>query len=92
MTFQIENVEETAIENLDEKYAGILAKRLLGLGVKGAIAYGIGRETKNPALGLLAGYLLTETDRQRMCALGIYSQRTFRCFEPPFPLEPTPFS
>lgn len=44
------DVEKTAIENLDEKFAGLLAKRVAGVATKAVVADQVGRRT-NPLLG-----------------------------------------
>jgi hypothetical protein len=62
-TAVLESIESTAIENLNDKYAGILAKKLSGLALKGGVAYGVAKATDNPALGYLAGILLMKADQ-----------------------------
>lgn len=62
-TVVLEDIEATAIRNLDEKYGGLIAKKVAGLAVKTGIAYGIARATDNSTLGILAGYLLMAADQ-----------------------------
>ena len=62
-TAVLENVEATAIENLDEKYGAIIAKKIAGIAVKEAVAYGIGRETNSPVIWLVSRALLYATDQ-----------------------------
>ena len=47
----LHDIEYTAIENLDEKYAGIIAKKLAGVVVKEVVADQIGKNT-HPLIGL----------------------------------------
>jgi hypothetical protein len=49
----LHNVEATAIENLDEKWGGLLAKKLAGIVAKEVVADQIGRRT-SPLVGALA--------------------------------------
>jgi hypothetical protein len=53
-TAVLHDIEATAIENLDEKYGGMIAKKIGGVVAKEAVAYGIEKETKSPLLGALA--------------------------------------
>lgn len=46
------NVEATAIANLDEKYAGLLAKRIGGVVAKEVVAHEVGRRT-DPVVGAI---------------------------------------
>ena len=62
-TAVLDDIEAVAIENLEEKYGGIVAKKIAGLAVKGGIAYGVARATDNPMLGYLAGMLLVKADQ-----------------------------
>ena len=63
MTSVLENIEATAIQNLDEKYGKLIAKKLAGTAVKGAIAYGVGHKTQDSSLGLLVYLLLDAADQ-----------------------------
>ena len=56
-----ENIEETAIKNLDEKYSSIIGKKLAGIATKEALAYGISQ--KSPLLGQLTRMTLYATDQ-----------------------------
>ena len=61
----LHNIESTAIENLDEKFAGILAKKLAGVVLKEGIAYQIEKSTGSPFLGLafkLWAYISDQAD------------------------------
>ncbi|MGZ3697896.1 MAG: COG3014 family protein [Bdellovibrionota bacterium] len=62
-THLLHNVETTAIENLEEKYGGIVAKKVAGAVVKGAIGYGIARATRSGLLGELVAYALIQADQ-----------------------------
>lgn len=48
------DIEKTAIENLNEKYAGLLAKRVAGVVAKEVIANQVEKRTNNEWLGLIA--------------------------------------
>lgn len=61
-TAPLDNIEATAIQNLDEKYAGIIAKKVGGLVAKGAVGYAVAKETNNPVLGQLAAWALAKAD------------------------------
>ena len=50
-TAMLHNIEATAIENLDEKWGGLVAKKVAGLVAKGAVGYGVAKLTKSPLLG-----------------------------------------
>lgn len=54
VTSPLESIEATAIENLDEKYGGLIVKKIAGVVAKESLAYGIARKTNSPLLGLLA--------------------------------------
>ena len=60
--YMLEDVEAVAIANLDEKYAGILAKKAAGLLTKAGIGYAVGRAVKSDVAGFLTGYLLAKAD------------------------------
>ncbi len=53
-TNQLHNIERTAIENLDEKYAGIIARKVAGVVAKEVVGDQIARRTNNPLLGFAA--------------------------------------
>ena len=63
LTSTLENIEVTAIQNLDDKYGGLIAKKGAGLAVKVGLAYTLAHQTKDPLLGYFAGLLLTEMDK-----------------------------
>jgi hypothetical protein len=62
-TFTLENVETTAIQNLDEKYGGIIAKKIAGIVAKEGVAYAVERQTNSPILGLLTKVALYASDQ-----------------------------
>lgn len=53
-TAVLHDIESTAIANLDEKYAGLVAKKVAGIVAKEVIANQIEEKTNSPLLGLLA--------------------------------------
>jgi len=53
-TAVLHDVEATAIENLKEKYAGLIAKRLAGIVAKEVVSDQIARQTKSEVAGALA--------------------------------------
>lgn len=55
------DLEDVARRNLSERIGRIMAKRLLGIGTKVAIGYGVAKATKNDTLGILTGLLLHAT-------------------------------
>jgi hypothetical protein len=59
----LENIEATAIENLDEKYAGLMAKKIAGLVAKEGVAYGISKQTNSPLIGFLAKVVMYASDQ-----------------------------
>ena len=59
----LEDIEATAILNLNEKYGKMIAKRLAGQALKGAIGYGVAKKTDDPAVGLLVYMLLDAADQ-----------------------------
>jgi hypothetical protein len=59
----LENIEATAIRNLDEKYAGMVAKKLAGIAVKETIASSIERQTNNRLLAFAARMLMYGSDQ-----------------------------
>lgn len=62
-TLELMNIEQVAMENLDEKYAGIIAKKAAGLVAKGAVGYGVARATHSALLGVLTGMVLNDLDQ-----------------------------
>jgi hypothetical protein len=52
-TWVLEDVESTAIKNLDEKYGGLIAKKIAGVVAKEAVGYGVAKATNNQLLGAL---------------------------------------
>lgn len=59
----LEDVESTAIHNLDEKYGGMIAKKIAGVVAKETVAYGIARQTHSPILGGLARLIFYVSDQ-----------------------------
>jgi len=62
-TSSLHDVESTAIENLDEKYAGIIAKKVAGIVAKEVVADQIGRRTDSPLLWFLTRVALYAGDQ-----------------------------
>ena len=62
-TSVLENIEDTAIKNLDEKYGGIIAKKVAGVVAKELVAKGVEDQTKSPILGFLARILMYASDQ-----------------------------
>jgi hypothetical protein len=62
-TFILENIEDTAIANLEEKYGGMVAKKVAGLVAKEGVAYGIGKQTNSPLIGFLAKIAMYASDQ-----------------------------
>lgn len=58
---EILDLEDVARKNLDERIGRIVAKRILGIGAKVAIGYGVAKATDSEALGVLTGLLLHST-------------------------------
>lgn len=61
-TAVLEDIEATAMQNLDEKYGGMIAKKIAGTAVKGAIGYGLAEKTNSPLLGIFTALLLMSAD------------------------------
>lgn len=62
-TSELHNIERTAIENLDEKYASLIARKLAGVVAKEALGDQIARKTHDPLLGLIAKLMLYASDQ-----------------------------
>ncbi len=62
-THILHDVESTAIENLDEKYAGIIAKKVGGVVAKEIAGNAIGNATGNDMLGALTKLVLYAADQ-----------------------------
>ena len=62
-TLVLEDIEQTAIQNLDEKYAGLIAKRVGGVVVKEVVAEGVEQATDSPVVGLLTRIALHASDQ-----------------------------
>ena len=61
-TARLDDVQAMAIENLNEKYGAIVAKKVAGMVAKGAVGYGVAKATGSPLLGELAGLILYKAD------------------------------
>jgi uncharacterized protein len=61
-TARLDDVQAMAIENLNEKYGAIVAKKIGGMVAKGAVGYGVAKLTNSPLLGELAGLVLYKAD------------------------------
>jgi hypothetical protein len=59
--FTLENIEATAIANLEEKYGALIAKKVAGVVAKESLSYAIGRES--PILGMLTRFALYASDQ-----------------------------
>jgi hypothetical protein len=57
------DIEATAIQELEEKKAALIAKKMAGIVAKQATAYGIEKATKNSQLGAISALVLHLTDR-----------------------------
>jgi hypothetical protein len=62
-TALLENIESTAIENLDEKYGALVAKKIAGVLAKETVAYAIEKQTNSPLLGLAARVAMYVSDQ-----------------------------
>ena len=62
-TAQLLNIEATAIENLDEKWGGLLAKKLAGLVVKEVVGDEVANVTHSPLLGFATKLALYASDQ-----------------------------
>lgn len=59
----LHDIEASAIQNLQEKYAGLIAKKIAGRVTKYAIGQGVRHATDSPLLGLAAEMLLVIADQ-----------------------------
>ncbi len=62
-TLLLEDIESTAIQNLTDKYGGMIAKKLAGVVVKESLAYAIEKNTKSPLLGFVARMAMYASDQ-----------------------------
>lgn len=62
-TAKLYDVEATAIKNLDDKYAGLIAKKIAGVVAKETVAYEVEKHTKDPLLGLATRLFLYVADQ-----------------------------
>ncbi len=61
--FVLHDIEETAIQNLDEKYAGLVAKKMAGIVAKEVVSDRVEKWTNSPLLGLLTKVTLYASDQ-----------------------------
>jgi hypothetical protein len=59
----LDDIEKAAIEALDEKYAGIIARKVAGVVAKEAIGYAVEKKTNSPILGALTKLALYASDQ-----------------------------
>lgn len=62
-TAVLEDIEATAIQNLDEKYGALVAKKIAGLVGKEVVATVVENQTKSPLIGLLTRVALQVADQ-----------------------------
>jgi hypothetical protein len=62
-TEKLYDIEATAIQNLEEKYGALIAKKLAGAVTKETIAYGVERETQSPLAGFLTRVFFLATNQ-----------------------------
>ncbi len=62
-THVLDNVEATAISNLDEKWGGLLAKKIAGVVVKEVLADQVEKKTNSAFLGALARIAMYASDQ-----------------------------
>jgi hypothetical protein len=62
LTQKLEDIEATAIENLDEKYGGLIAKKIGGIVAKEVVGDVIAKETNSPLIGFLAKTAMYASD------------------------------
>lgn len=62
-TATLEDIEATAIENLDEKYGGIVAKKIAGIVAKEVVAHQLEKATDSPLLGFAARVFMYASDQ-----------------------------
>lgn len=62
-TRMLDNIEQTAITNLDDKYAGLVAKKIAGVVAKESVAYGVRKSTDSELLGFLTRVALYASDQ-----------------------------
>jgi hypothetical protein len=62
-TYPVHSIEKTAIENLEENYASMVAKKIGGVVAKEIVANQIEKSTDSPLLGLLAKVIFYATDQ-----------------------------
>lgn len=62
-TEMLHDIEATAIQNLEEKYGALVAKKISGALAKEAIAIGVERQTDSPLAGFLTRIFFWATNR-----------------------------
>ncbi|MBI3555939.1 MAG: hypothetical protein HY074_06735 [Deltaproteobacteria bacterium] len=81
------NVEKTAIENMDEKFAGLLAKRIGGVVAKEVIADQVGKRT-DPLIGKLLSFGMHAIDQADLRSW-LTLPKDFQVFRVRVPLAPS---
>lgn len=62
-TVVLHDIQSTAMQNLDEKWGGILVKKIAGAVAKEAIGNVVANKTNNPALGAILKLAMHATDQ-----------------------------
>jgi len=62
-TSRLHNIEATAIQNLDEKYGGLIAKKIAGIVAKEVVADQVEKHTNSPLLGFLTRVAFYSSDQ-----------------------------
>lgn len=84
-TYTLFDVQTAAIENLDEKYGGIIAKKVAGVVAKEIIGNQVAKQTKNEGLGLLVKFALYAADEADIRSWNLIPQ-SFQIAR--FPVDP----
>ncbi|MCC7440091.1 MAG: hypothetical protein IT285_00570 [Bdellovibrionales bacterium] len=62
-TYALHDIEATAIQNLEDKYAAMVAKRIAGVVAKEVVAHQIEKQTNSPLAGFLARVFFHASDQ-----------------------------
>ncbi len=62
-SYPLFSIEQTAIDELNEKLPGIIAKKIAGVAAKQAVGAGVSKATENKFLGFLTSLFLHATDK-----------------------------
>ncbi len=62
-THVVHDIQSTAIQNLDDDYAGIIAKKIAGVVVKEVVGDQVAKQTKSEGLGFLTKLILHASDQ-----------------------------